>query len=156
LITLVSPPDRFEARQLYADCVREGLLKPARIGEAISLQLVAGAVMGFALDGRLIALMTATPSDLVTDGRPTLEISVCGRRADCAPHMLGLARLARLTLACWLQDDTVALCCLVKTGHAPGEKLARIGRFGRTAVAQNGLQLWTRLRDECDQAADLR
>lgn len=155
MLTLVSPPDRFEARQLYADCVREGLLKPARIGEVISQQLVTGGVMGFALDGRLIALMTATPTDLITDDLPTLEISVCGRRAECAAQMLPLARLARLTLACWLQDGTVALCCLVKTGHRPGEKLARIGGFGRI-TAENGLQLWTRYPDGRCEDADLR
>lgn len=155
MLLLVSPPDRFEARQLYADCVREGLFKPSLLGEAISQQLGAGAVMGFALDGRLIALMTATPSDLITAGLPTLEISVIGRRAECAPFMLQLARLARLTLACWLQDGTVALCCVVKAGHRPGEKLARLGGFERITM-QDGLQLWTRCRNERDQAADLR
>lgn len=154
MLTMVSPVDRFEARQLYADCVREGPVKP-RLGQLIARQLADGAVMGFALDGRLVALMTATPTDLVTDGLPTLEISVCGRRADCAPLMLPLVRLARLTLATWLQDGTVALCCVVKTGHLPGEKLARLGLFGRMQ-SENGLQLWTRYPDGCGEKPDLR
>jgi len=154
MLRLVSPVDRFEARQLYADCVRDGLIKP-RMGQLIARQLAEAACMGFEVDGRLIALMTATPTDLVTDGLPTLEISVCGRRAECAPLMRPLVRLARLTLSAWLQDGTVSLCCVVKAGHRPGEKLARLGLFGRVQT-QNGLQLWTRYPDERDQDADLR
>lgn len=154
MLRLVSPVDRFEARQLYADCVREGPVKP-RLGQLIARQLADGAVMGFAREGRLVALMVATPTDLITDGLPTLEISVCGRRAECAPVMLPLVRLARLTLAAWLDDGTVALCCVVKTGHAPGEKLARLGLFGRMQ-SENGLQLWTRYPDGRGEEAHLR
>lgn len=154
MLRLVSPVDRFEARQLYADCVREGLVKP-RLGQLIARQLAEAALMGFERDGRLVALMSATPTDLITDGLPTLEISVCGRRAECAPLMLPLTRLARLTLSAWLDDGTVALCCVVKTGHRPGEKLARLGLFGRMQT-QNGLQLWTRYPDGCGQDPDLR
>jgi len=146
--------DLFEARQLYADCLREGLFKPGRRG-LIARQLAGGAMMGFEKDGRLIALMVATPTDLITDGLPTLEISVCGRRAECAALMLPLARLARLTLDAWLHDGTVALCCVVKAGHRPGEKLARLGLFGRMQ-SENGLQLWTRYPDGRDQDPDLR
>jgi hypothetical protein len=154
MLRLVSPVDLFEARQLYADCVRDGPVKP-RMGQLIARQLADGAMMGFAEGDRLLALMVATPTDLITDGLPTLEISVCGRRADCAPRMLQLARLARLTLSAWLDDGNVALCCVVKTGHAPGEKLARIGLFGRMQ-SENGLQLWTRYPDGRGQDPDLR
>lgn len=152
MLRLVAPVDRFEARQLYADCVREGPAKP-RLGHLVARQLAEGAIMGFEREGRLVALMTATPTDLITAGLPTLEISVCGRRAECAGLMLPLVRLARLTLTAWLQDGTVALCGVVKAGHRPGQSLARLAGFA-FAREERGLELWTRCPDVCsDQAA---
>lgn len=139
---LVSPVDHFAARQLYADCVREGLVKP-RLGHLIARQLADAAVVGFADGDRLLALMTATPTDLKIAGLPTLEISVCGRRDDCAGHLLVLSRLARLTLAAWLHDGTVALCGVVREGHVPGQRLARLAGFRRDRT-QDGLEIWTR------------
>lgn len=154
MLRLVSPVDRFEARQLYADCVREGLIKP-RMGALIARQLADGAVMGFEAEGRLVALMVATASDLVTDGLPTLEISVCGRRADCAALMRPLVRLARLTLSAWLDDGTVALCGVVRAGHRPGQKLARLAGFTFTRES-GGLELWTRSPHGNGQEPSLR
>lgn len=146
MIAMVAPVDPFEARQLYADCVRAGFDKP-RTGTLIARQIADGATMGFALEGRLIALLVATPTDLVLHGLPTLEVSALGRADDCRPHLRQLVRLARLTLAAWLENGTVALCCVVRTGHRPGEKLAALGGFGRIR-AENGLQLFTREPDE--------
>jgi hypothetical protein len=154
MLRLVSPVDRFEARQLYADCVREGLVKP-RLGQLIARQLAEAAVMGFESEGRLVALMTATPTDLAVAGLPTLEISVCGRRAECGPLMVSLVRLARLTLAAWLQDGTVALCGVVKAGHRPGGKLARLAGF-TLARTERGLELWTRCPHVGSDQAALR
>lgn len=142
MLRLVSPVDHFAARQLYADCVREGAVKP-RLGALIARQLADGAVVGFADGDRLLALMTASPTSLGLKGLPTLEISVCGRRDDCAGQMLALSRLARLTLATWLQDGTVALCGVVREGHVPGQRLARLAGFRRDRIAE-GLEIWTR------------
>lgn len=142
MIRLVAPVDRFEARQLYADCVREGLMKP-RLGEAVARQLAEAAVMGFAIDGRLAALMTATGTSLVLGGRPTLEISVAGRRSLCASHLLGLSRLARLTLDAWSHHGDVALCGVVRAGYRPGQRLARLTGFTFSRL-ERGLELWVR------------
>lgn len=142
MLRLVSPVDLFEARQLYADCVRDGPVKP-RMGQLIARQLADGAMMGFAEGDRLLALMVATPTDLITDGLPTLEVSVCGRRDECAGRLLAMSRLARLTLAAWLQDGTVALCGVVREGHLPGQRLARLAGFRRERTTE-GLELWTR------------
>lgn len=151
---LVSPVDHFAARQLYADCLREGLVKP-RLGQLVARQLADGAVVGFEAEGELIALMVATSTDLTLDGLPTLEISVCGRREPCAGQLLPLVRLARLTLAAWLDDGTVALCGVVKAGHAPGERLARLAGF-RLQRAEQAKQLFVRMPHVRRQRPDLR
>jgi hypothetical protein len=142
MLRLVSPVDHFAARQLYADCVREGLVKP-RLGQLIARQLAEAAMVGFAEGEQLLALMTATPADIRVAGLPTLEISVCGRRDDCAGQVLPMMRLARLTLAAWLQDGTIALCCVIRDGHRPGQRLAHLAGFKR-AGTEKGLELWTR------------
>lgn len=117
-------------------------MKP-RLGEAIAIQLASAAVMGFALNGRLAALMTATATSLALDGRPTLEISVAGRRGLCGPHLLGLCRLARLTLDAWSHHGDVALCGVVRAGYRPGQRLARLTGFTFSRL-ERGLELWVR------------
>lgn len=154
MIRRTDRPDLLEARQLYAEAVASGALKP-RLGLAIARQLADAVAMGFVLDGRLIALMTLTVTDLMFDGLPALEVSVAGRREACRPHLIALTRLARLTLADWQHDGSMVLCAVVRTGHRPGEQLARLGGFGRIR-AERGLQLWTRYPDGCGEEADFR
>jgi hypothetical protein len=147
MIRLVSPADPFEARALLAQAVRG---KPT-IARRAALQLAHSASVGFeeaSPDGssRLVAVMTAYPTDLVLEGLSTLEISCAGIEGLARPRgrMRACARLARLTLDHWHQNGTVALLGVVKAGHLPGAKLARLAGF-TFREARQGLELYVRM-----------
>jgi hypothetical protein len=132
-VDVVSPAPFLAARALF-----HGADKP-RFAAAAALQLARAKTYGFVIDDALVAVMGFWP---LGDGCE--EVFLLGRPArDVGPHMAILARRARLILARRAHYGVHGFVGLVRSGHAPGARLARIAGFTRTGPA-GGFDLWER------------
>ncbi|MCW2317467.1 hypothetical protein M2322_003026 [Rhodoblastus acidophilus] len=132
-LEVVTPAPLLEGRGLF-----RGADKP-RLAATATLQMARAKTYGFLVGGDLIVVMGFWP---LADGRE--EVFLLGRPAcEVGPHMPLLARRARLILARRLQCGVVGFVGLVRIGHAPGSRLARIAGFAKAGEA-GGFELWER------------
>jgi hypothetical protein len=130
-VDVVCPAPFLAARALFRGADKPGLSAVA------ALQLARAKTYGFVVDGDLVAVMGFWP---LGDGRE--EVFLLGRPAgDIGPHMAILARRARLILARRLQSGSRGFVGLVRYGHEPGRRLARITGFARAGAA-GGFEIW--------------
>lgn len=134
-LTILHPAPLIETRLLADRLV--GLKAP--LGQALAYQLAEADVWGFAVGGRLLAVMGFFP---IGTGA---EVFLIGAPAPVvAPHMVRLARAARLILLDKLHSGTVPLVGLVRLGHEPGRRLARLAGFAPGDGAPSGFERWER------------
>lgn len=144
-VTIVRPAPFLEARAMLQRYVG---LKP-QLGAVATLQLAACATYGLNDEsGQLLVVMGFWRME---DGRE--EVFLVGRdAAELAPHLVALSRAARLIIAGRLHHGTVAMVGLVRHGHEPGRRLARLAGFDPSGEgAPPGFERWVR-----HDAIDLR
>jgi hypothetical protein len=121
------------------DLMFPGGIAPRKVLSAAILQVSAHESYGFEVGGRLICAFGFWPIGMERRRRVLEFWLVIG--AEAVPHLRGLTRLARLALQRLSQSEPVLVRALVRSGHAPGQRLARLAglKQGRTV---GGFERW--------------
>jgi hypothetical protein len=135
------------------DLMFPGGIAPRKVLSAAILQVSAHESYGFEVGGRLICAFGFWPVGMERKRRVLEFWLVIG--AEAVPHLRGLTRLARLALQRLSQSEPVLVRALVRSGHAPGQRLARLAglKQGRTV---GGFERWEFRNGQTGPTADGR
>jgi hypothetical protein len=135
------------------DLMFPGGMAPRKTLSAAILQVSAHESYGFEVAGRLISAFGFWPIGHERKRRVFEFWLVIG--AEAVPHLRGLTRLARLALQRLSQSEPVLVRALVRSGHAPGQRLARLAglKQGRTV---GGFERWEFRNGQTGARADGR
>jgi hypothetical protein len=135
------------------DLMFPGGIAPRKVLSAAILQVSAHESYGFEVGGRLICAFGFWPVGMERKRRVLEFWLVIG--AEAVPHLRGLTRLARLALQRLSQSEPVLVRALVRSGHAPGQRLARLAglKQGRTV---GGFEQWEFRNGQTGPTADGR
>lgn len=112
---------------------------PRKLLQAALLQVTAHESYGFSVGDDLICAFGFWPVG-DDDGVPVHEFWLAiGQLA--VPHLKALARLSRLALARLTQVEPVVVRALVRQGHAPGGRLARLAGLAFAGIV-DGFEIW--------------
>jgi hypothetical protein len=112
---------------------------PSRHHRAAVLQCSQHESHGFRVNQQLICAFGFWPLGQ-DNGRHYVEMWVAIGKA-AVPHLKPLIRFARLALVRLGQDQAVTVRALVRRGHAPGQRLARLTGLVLAGEA-DGFELW--------------
>lgn len=132
----LSPAPIGEAMALYLDLMAP---KPVNVRTAM-LQLARSRREGFYAGGELIAVASYYPLPDETPGEALFELAfVC--RPALARHLVSFIHLAHLTPRRLTNDGPVRVRALVRRGHLPGSRLARLCGMTMAGVT-GGFERW--------------
>jgi hypothetical protein len=135
MIEIVQPVPLDQAMRLVFPLGRA----PRNLFRAMTMQL-AGEAYGFMKDGRLIMVFGLVPLQPEREGERLFEFWLL-IGPEAVPHLWSLVKLARLTWRRVAQDQPVTLRALVRVGHEPGRRLARLVHMQPVGEA-DGLEIW--------------
>lgn len=101
-----------------------------------ALQVFGSATVGYRDDDKTIAVLGLYPAG------DHVEAWLVGDPDGARPHLLAIARHARLTLAVAREHQSAPIRAHVRWGHEPGRRLARLVGFASAADDAAPFERW--------------